>query len=197
MKKMPVFPFFICSASFIVNMHPALLGFSTQPFESISLISSTTAWFSYLFSLYFFGAKDSKRTSLVYINVLLYGAIILPLLDVFIKYPENIQTASNGILSGIYVFLNYASRISLLLFAISVLMKKETLLRIVMFSLLALIFTSFLTCVYELIVLLNQSEETTIFSLISTILNPIAIFSAVILQLYFIINRKEVVEALK
>jgi hypothetical protein len=197
MKKMPVFPFFISAASDLINTYPGFTGFSKQPFDSISLFSSTTAWLCYLFSFYFFGRKESKRSSLVNISLLLIATIIFPLIDVFIKSTKNIEYASTGILPAIYTFLNYASRILLLLFSVSIIMRKELLLRIVMILLASLIFTSFVLTSYELIVFLNKTETPMQYSLIPKILDPIGIISLFILQLYFIINRNEVIKALK
>jgi hypothetical protein len=197
MKKMPVFPFFLSAASDIINTYPGIKGFSSQPFDSISLFSSTIAWLCYLFSFYFLGQKESKRSSLVNISLLLIATIIFPLMDVFIKSKQNFEYASTGILPGIYTFLNYASRILLLLFSVSIIIRKELLLRVVMILLATLIFTSFVLTSYELIAFLNKKETTVSYSLISKILDPIAIISLFILQLYFMLNRSEVVRALK
>jgi hypothetical protein len=197
MKKMPVFPFFLSAASDLINTYPGFTGFSKQPFDSISLFSSTIAWLCYLFTFYFLGREETRRSSLVNISLLLIATIIFPLIDVFIKSKENVEYASTGILPAIYTFLNYASRILLLLFSVSILMRKELLLRIVMILLASLIFTSFVLTSYELIVFLSKRETAVSFSLIPKILDPIAIISLFILQLYFIINRSEVVKALK
>lgn len=197
MKKMPVFPFFLSAASDIINTYPGIKGFSSQPFDSISLFSSTIAWLCYLFTFYFLGRKESTRSSLINISLLLIATIIFPLVDVFIKSKENIEYASTGILPAIYTFLNYASRILLLLFSVSIIMPKEALLRVVMILLAALIFTSFILTSYELITFLNKRETAISYRLIPKLLDPIAIISLFILQLYFLINRSEVVNALK
>ena len=76
-------------------------------------------------------------------------------------------------------------------------MPKEALLRVVMILLAALIFTSFILTSYELITFLNKRETAVSYSLIPKLLDPIAIISLFILQRYFIINRSEVVNALK
>ncbi len=194
---MPVFAFFISAASDLINTYPGFTRFSKQPFDSISLFSSTIAWLCYLFTFYFLGREETRRSSLMNISLLLIATIIFPLIDVFIKSKDNVEYASTGILPAIYTFLNYASRILLLLFSVSILMRKELLLRIVMILLALLIFTSFVLTSYELIVFLSKGETAVSFSLIPKILDPIAIISLFILQLYFIINRSEVVKALK
>jgi hypothetical protein len=181
----------------LVNLYPALVGFGENAFGSISLISSTTAWFSYLFSLYFLSWKPYDRNPLVFLNILLLLTILFPLFDVFSKSTENLKQASEGLLPGLYVFMNYASRISLLLFSVGVLFRKELVLRIAMITLASLIFTSFSVTSYELIVLFVRDEPQSLFTLISKILDPIAIISTFLLQLYLILNRKVVFEALR
>ena len=197
MKKLPVLLFYICSLSMLVNLYPALVGYGENTFDSISLISSTTAWFSYLFSLYFLSWKPNDRNPLVYLNILLLATIFFPLFDVFLKSTENLKMASEGLLPGIYVFMNYASRISLLLFSVGVLFRKELALRIAMITLASLIFTSFSVTFYELIAMFIRGEPQSTFTLISKILDPVAIMSTFLLQLYLILNRKIVVEALR
>ena len=143
------------------------------------------------------GRKESKSSVLVNISSLLIATIIFPLIDVFIKSTTNIEYVSTGILPAIYTFLNYASRILLLLFSVSILLQKELLLRAVMILLAALIFTYFVLTSYELIAFLNKRKTVVSYSLIPKILDPIAIISLFILQLYFIINHNEVTNALK
>ena len=195
MKKLPVFTVLITSASILINVYPAIIGFKAQPFNSISLVSSTIAWLSYLYSLYFLSSEGNRRTLLTGLNILLLVTILLPLYDVFSKSPENIELASKGFLSGLYVFMNYVSRISLLLFSISILTQKEFTLRIAMIILSGLIFTSFLTCVYEWFVLFNNTEPLTLYTWIARTIDPFAILALFLLQLYLIINRKVVINS--
>jgi len=197
MKKLSVFIVLISSASILINVYPAITGFSDQPFDSISLISSTIAWLTYLYSLYFLIANENRRTILASLSTILLATILLPLYDVFSKSPENIELAKDGFLSGIYVFMNYLSRISLLLFAVSILIKKELTLRVAMITLSCLIFTSFLTCIYEWFVLFNTTELITLYTWIARTLDPFAILSLFLLQLFLILNPRKVSEALK
>jgi len=197
MRKLAVFMFFLCSASMLVNLYPAFSGFGDHPFDSISLISSTIAWFCHLFIIYFIGWKPNYRPSLKYISILLLATIFFSLYDVFLKLPENIELASGGLLAGMYVFMNYTSRISLLVFAVGVLWKKELLLRIAMMTLAVLIFISFSVTSYELVALYFRTETSGLFTLASKILDPFAILSTFLLQLNVLVSRKLVVEALK
>ena len=189
MKKLPAFVLFICSVSMLVNLYPAIVRFGDYTFDSISLISSTTAWFSYLFSLYFLTWKSNDRNPLVFLNILLFITIIFPLFDVFSKSPENIKMASDGLLPTLYVFMNYASRISLLLFSVGVLFRKELALRVAMILLAFLIFISFSVTSYELIALFLSTAPAHGFALISKILDPFAILFTFLLQMYPILNR--------
>ncbi len=197
MKKLPAFLLFVCSISMLVNLYPALNGFREHTFDSISLISSTIAWFAYLFSLYFLIWKPKDWNSLVVLNRLLFIAILFPLFDVFLKSPENFEQASTGLLPGLYVFMNYTSRISLLAISVGILMRKELALRIAMVSLASLIFISFTVTSYELIVLIFRSEPSACFARVSKILDPVAILFMFLLQIYSVLNRRIVVEAMK
>lgn len=181
----------------LVNLYPAIAGFEKHTFNSISLISSTIAWFSYLFSLYFLSWKPNERNSLVFLNILLFITIIFPLFDVFSKSTENLKIASEGLLPGLYVFMNYASRIALLFFSLGILFRKELAFRVAMIALASLIFTSFSVTSYELIAMFVSNGTQSLFTLISRILDPIAIISTFLLQLYLIVNRKVIVNALR
>ena len=197
MKKLPAFLLFACSVSMLVNLYPALNGFGEHTFDSILLIYSTIAWFAYLFSLYFLIWKPKNRNSLVVLSIVLFIAILFPLYDVFLKSPKNFKQASGGLLPGLYVFMNYTSRISLLLFSTGILMRKELILRIAMISLALLIFISFTVTSYELIALIIRSESAAYFIRVSKILDPFAILFTFLLQMYPILNRRMVAEALK
>jgi uncharacterized membrane protein YqjE len=184
MKKKLLFPVYICSLSFLINMLPALLGFNRQPFENSALISSTMVWFSYLLCLYFIGINGNNREILVRISIVMLAALILPLAQIIKHAGENARSAANGILPAMDVLLLYLSRTSLLLFSISILLKKAMLLRAMMFLFLIMIFTSFTLTVHGVFILVAQAEKSSLLSQISTYLNPVAIFSLFLLQYY-------------
>jgi hypothetical protein len=188
MHRILLFIIMVGTTSFLVNMYPALSGFKERPLSSISLILSTIAWFCYLCSLYLFNRKKYGTATVKKINYLLIVAIIFPLIDVVMKTESNAAYARGGLLPAVYTLLNYASRISLIIFSACILTKQADVLKIIMSLLAIMIFTSFITTVYGLMVFFKNDGQKSVYLIVSKTLDPIAILSIFLLQLYTIIH---------
>lgn len=195
MKKLLVIPLAICTLSFIVNLASWFSGDYTLLYDRISLISSTIAWFSLLLTLYYIAGKQSKPGNLKKINIVLLLAMFLPLFNIFKATPQSLETSSTGILPAVFEFLNYAWRILLALIALSVLMKKASMLKITLILLSALVLNSFFFRVKDLLQMISQAEQPAIINQLARILDPVGIILLFLLIMYVVSNRKYIADA--
>lgn len=188
MKKMPIFPFVIDSVSMLVNLYPVFSHSGTNVYNSMSLILSTNAWFSYLFCLYCLGTKPAKPGLLKGLGLLLVATMLFPLYDVLSHSSENVQNIVTGFLPAIYVLLNYLSRISLIAFGIGVLVKSAKTIRFTIAFISVLVVISFLCTGYEMAKIAPIISNLDFFPLLSKLLDPFAIGSFLILHFYILKN---------
>ena len=176
--------------SYIANLISAFSGYCTLPYDRISLISSTIAWFSLLLTLYFIAGKAFNTSTLVKLNIVLLIAIALPLYNIFSTTSQSIATASTGLLPAVFEFLNYAWRILLALIAIGVITKKAAMVRISLILLSMLVINSFAFRVSELYTMFNQSDKPSAISQFAKVLDPIGIILFFLLIIYVVSNKK-------
>lgn len=176
--------------SYIANLISAFSGFCTLPYDRISLMSSTIAWFSLLLTLYFIAGKACKTNPLVKLSIVLLIAIALPLYNIFSTTSKSIATASTGLLPAVFEFLNYAWRILLALIAIGVITKKAAMVRVSLILLSMLVINSFAFRVSELYTMYSQSDKPSTISQFAKVLDPIGIILFFLLIIYVVSSKK-------
>ncbi len=191
-KKLLVVILIVCIMSYVANLISAFSGYCTLPYDRISLISSTVAWFSLLLTLYFIAGKPCKRSTLVAINIVLFLSMALPLYNIFSTTSQSIATASTGLLPAIFEFLNYAWRILLAIIALSVITKKAAMFRISLILLSMLVINSFVFRVIELAQMINQLEKPMCVHQFAKVLDPIGILLFFTLIIYVLSNKKHI-----